>query len=156
MQSPIRIVLAAPDRLHRQALHCLLDLNRSLSVAAVISSQADVTRTVEDSQPDVLVMDDRIGGCGVIPRLRDLLSRGFVKTVCLTSSRNMDYVRHLMSMGASACVSRSANASCLYTAILRVSRGETYVSPPPGCSLLRRSQQKPANSAGEQTIGPVN
>ncbi len=156
MPTPIRIVVAVPDRLHRQALHCLLDINRFLTVAAVAGNQDDVTRTVEDTRPDVLVIDDRLAGCGIIPRIRQLVSRGFVKIVCLTSTIKPDYIRQLMSMGVGACVSRRADASALYTAILRVQRGETYVSADPGHSLPFNNHQRRFNSAGGPSARPVN
>ncbi len=156
MPTPIRIVVAVPDRLHRQALHCLLDINTFLTVAAVAGNHDDVTRTVEDTRPDVLVIDDRLAGCGIIPRIRHLMSRGFAKIVCLTSSINPDYIRQLMFLGVGACVSRNADARALYTAILRVQRGETYVSADLRLALPSNSHRRQLNGAGGSSIGPVN
>ncbi len=144
VRNPIRIVVAEHQRMFAEGLRAML--RDSYEVVAVVRDGASVVKTVEELQPDVLLLNISLPSRTGFDVLRDLKSRNTsVRVVVVTMYLHRVLADTAVRLGASAFVPKDAHVAELRKAIEEVLAGRRYVSP-----LLR---EQPYEGTAEDRLG---
>ncbi|MCB1690285.1 MAG: response regulator transcription factor [Halioglobus sp.] len=130
MGSKIRIMLADDHEVMRSALRSLLDSRDDLVVVAEAGTGREVLSQIEDTMPDVVVMDINMPELNGIETTRQLCaSYPQVRVLGLSIHANGRMVSEMLNAGASGYVPKNCAASELLEAIHLVRAGKMYISP---------------------------
>lgn len=123
-----RLVLADDHRLLAEACRRLLE--PEFHVVEVVTDGRTLIEAALSLKPDVVVVDiamPRLNGLDAAEQIKHQLPS--VKVVFLTMSMDTDLAAEAFRRGASAYVLKHSGADELLTAIRRVLRGNSYLSP---------------------------
>jgi two-component system response regulator DesR len=146
----ITLVLADDERLTRQAVAALLDLEPDLEVAEDVADGVEALRAIAEHRPDVVVLDVEMPGMDGLAVLAALAERGSgVPCVMVTRHARPGVLRRALSLGAKGFLAKTAPASLLAEVVRRVHAGLRYVDPDfaaeaiaeSGCPLTDRELQ---------------
>ena len=137
-----RILLVDDHSIVRLGLMTLLNDQPDMEVVAEASTAAEAVRAVEQSLPDVVLMDIRLPGEGGIEATRQIMAR-FPKSrvVMLTSFADDDLVMRAISAGAVGYVLKQVGNEELLRAIRAAGRGEALIDPSTTARLLSRVRE---------------
>jgi DNA-binding NarL/FixJ family response regulator len=124
----IRILLADDHETVRAGLRMLVDAQPDMQVVAEASDGEQALARVEDSRPDVAVLDltmPVLGGLAVARRLAG--DSGATSIVVLTRHDDEAYVRELLAAGVAGYVLKQSSSEELLRAIRAAARHERYV-----------------------------
>ncbi|GAB4319009.1 MAG: response regulator transcription factor [Phototrophicales bacterium] len=124
----IRIFIADDHTVLRSGLKMLLNAQVDIEVVGEADSGQQLLASVEDIQPDVVLLDvsmPGLGGLETLPILKKKLPQTHV--LMLTMYDDESYLRQALRDGASGYVLKRAADSELLSAIRAVVRGEVYV-----------------------------
>lgn len=120
----------------RSGLRVLLDAEPSIDVVAEAGSAREAMAAVEESRPDVLVLDLHMpgeSGLSAIRRVPELSP--LTRVVVLTAQRDPSYAGEAMRLGAAGYVPKEAAENHLLAAIEIAAQGGTYLEPRLGARL---------------------
>jgi two-component system response regulator NreC len=123
-----RILIADDHGVLRAGLRALLDAAPDLKVVGDAADGDEALRLTEELQPDVVLMDISMPGCGGIEataRLRQLKSD--IRVLILTFHEDETLLKEAMRAGASGYIVKRAVESELINAIRAVLRGDLYI-----------------------------
>lgn len=126
----IRVVIADDHLILLSALQSLLANESDIEIVATVHDGAELLKVIEDTKPDVAVVDigmPGMGGLEVVGRLRAMDCSTHV--VMLSAYKDKRYVMETLSAGARGYVVKSAAADELSRAIRSVVRGQVYLCP---------------------------
>jgi two-component system, NarL family, response regulator NreC len=112
----------------------LLESEPDLSVVAEAGALEEIARLVEDSRPDVLLLDIHMRGGASLDLIPALAGRTSV--LVLTMQDDPGYARTAMRAGARGYVLKEAEDAELVQAVRIVAAGGTYLAPALGGRLL--------------------
>jgi len=129
MANRIPIVIADDHAVLRESLGALLETQKDFEVVGKAASGAEALELVNDSRPEVLVLDLFMPNTDGFEVLRTLDKGGSrVASVVLTGSENQpDYVQ-VVRLGASGLVLKGEGPERLFAAIRSVANGELAFS----------------------------
>lgn len=130
MTESIRIVLGDDHEMVREGLAQVLTEREGFEVVGQAPTGAGVLSLVDQTHPDVAVLDytmPEMDGTEVARQLSD--SHGDTHVVILSMHENVHYAVHALQSGAKAYVVKSQPFDDLIDAIRIVKNGKTYVSP---------------------------
>src|SRR5262249_34030714 len=143
----IRIVLADDHRVVREGLRLILEGQSNLTVVGEAANGRQALEIVERLHPDVVVMDVTMPELNGIEATRQITRRfPGTKVLALTMQESERYVRHIVKVGAAACVLKSAAGTELAAAVRAVAAGESYFSPAIASVLLTQYRSHVAES----------
>jgi DNA-binding NarL/FixJ family response regulator len=129
--TPIRVLLADDHKLVRAGIRSLLARLPDVEVIAEASDGREAIRLVEQSPPQIVLMDL------AMPELNGLeatqyLTRTFpqVRVIILSIYADEEHVYQALRAGAAGYLLKGAATEELELAIRSVAQGETYLSPP--------------------------
>lgn len=126
----IRVLLADDDTLVRAGLCALLEKMEQIKVVAQAGDGRAALAQLEETKPDVLLLDinmPKLNGIEVARRaLRD---HPEVRIVILSVHSTERHVRQALKVGATGYLAKSADISELELAIKSVMEGKIYLSP---------------------------
>ncbi|NHA67318.1 response regulator transcription factor [Phycicoccus flavus] len=126
----IRLVLADDQALVRGALAALLDLEPDLEVVGQAENGEEVLTVVEETAPDVVLMDVEMpGGDGIEATTRIRERHPSVHVLVVTTFGRPGYLRRAMQAGASGFVVKDTPAAGLADAVRRAHAGLRVVDP---------------------------
>ena len=146
ISNPIRVVLADDHEMVREALARILNDSGKVSVVAQASNSASALEAVQESKPDVVVLDYSMPNQAaplVIERL--LREDPAVKVLVLTVHENVHYAVRVLEAGALGYLIKSAAVDELVEGIETVHTGNVYLSPkvsPDVLAHLRRPRRE--------------
>ncbi len=120
---PIRVVLADDHAMFRQGIKEMLITN-DIEVVGEAENGKEALRVVEETLPDVLVLDvdmPVMGGREVLERLPEI--KPTPRVVVVTMFDDPRLVRELLGLGASAYLVKSASMEELLTAVHTAAKG---------------------------------
>ncbi len=124
-----RVLLADDHSLIRQGLKSLLE-GQGFQVVGEASDGHEVLRAVEETHPDIAILDIRMPVLNGVDATRELKkSSPKTKIIILTQHDENQYVTEALQAGAKGYVLKSQGAEDLVQAIREVSRGAVYLSP---------------------------
>jgi len=125
----IRILLADDHALIRQGLRALLE-KQGFQVVCEASDGQETLRSVEQTQPDVAIVDISMPILNGVDAARELKkSSPKTKVILLTQHDEDQYVTESLRAGVRGYVLKSQAGSDLVHAIQEVCRGSVYLSP---------------------------
>jgi DNA-binding NarL/FixJ family response regulator len=131
MQSPsrtIRIVVADDHGVVRQGIIALLSAQTDFEVVGGAGNGAEALALVEQTRPDLLLVDLNMPGGPVPDAIREIRSRcPETQIVVLTMFEDVDHARSALDAGAIGYVLKQASDTELVQAIRSVATGRPYV-----------------------------
>ena len=128
---PIRVFLVDDHPVVRQGIRSLLSSFSDIQVVGEADSSFIVASQMETAQPDVLLLDIRLGGANGIEVARKLRrEQPSVKIIILTTYDDAEYLQQALAADVHGYLLKSASHEQLAEAIRAVHRGERLLSPP--------------------------
>jgi len=126
----LRIALVDDHAMFREGLRSLLAAQHDLQVVGEAGDARAAYALVEQTQPDVLVLDVKLPGSNGITVAREVhRSHPHVKILFTTMHVHEEYVAEGISAGAIGYIGKEQPASDLVVAIRSVGNGQPYISP---------------------------
>jgi two-component system response regulator DegU len=123
--SPIRVVLVDDHPIVREGIRGLLESAVDIKVAGEASSGAEALSLVEETSPDVILLDMELPdilGTQVAQRIGELHPN--VKLLVLSAHDDAVYVKELLELGASGYLMKEEAPEMIVEAVRGVARGE--------------------------------
>lgn len=136
-QRTVRVALVDDHTVFREATKALLTADSEVAVVAEAADAADGYTSIAREQPDVALIDIRLGESTSLELIRRL-SREFprIKILVLTAFDYQQYVREMMKAGAKGYLLKEASGAELLKAIRDLHHGDAAFSPRIGATLL--------------------
>jgi DNA-binding NarL/FixJ family response regulator len=129
------VLIADDQQLQRMGFRMLLDGTPGMTVIGEASNGAQAVRMVDQSRPDVVLMDVRMPGMDGIEATRRITSAGSRTRVLILTTFDLDeYVYAGLRAGASGFLLKDARPEELIAGIRAVASGDSVVAP----SLTRK------------------
>jgi DNA-binding NarL/FixJ family response regulator len=130
MTQPIRVLLVDDQRLMRDGLRTLLELEPDLEVVGEADSGETAIALAEQLRPDVLLMDIRMPGMDGVEATRRLRDRWpGVKIIILTTFDDDEYIFEGLRAGAMGYLLKAISGQELAAAIRTVRSGGALIDP---------------------------
>ncbi len=127
---PVRICLVDDQRLIREGLRLLLELESGLEVVAEAGDGASALDVVAEARPDVVLMDIRMPGMDGVEATRRLLARmPEARVIILTTFDDDAYIFDALRAGALGYLLKDLSGPELAAAIREVARGGALIQP---------------------------
>src|SRR5947208_16861850 len=142
-----KVFLLDDHEIVRRGLHDLLETEDDFAVVGEATTADQALNRIPATQPDVAVLDVRLGGEteSGIEVCREVRSRHpEVRCIMLTSFADDEALFAAIMAGASGYVLKQVRGSDLVDAIRRVGRGESLLDPALTGRVLERLRAKPA------------
>lgn len=130
MSTPIRILLVDDQRLLRDGLRILLDMEPDLEIVGEAGNGVQALERYEELDPDVVLMDIRMpvmDGVEAIRRLRE--RREDARVIILTTFDDDAYVFDGLRVGALGYLLKDVSADELAAAVRTVAEGGALIDP---------------------------
>lgn len=129
------VLIADDQQLQRMGFKMLLDGTPGFSVVGEASTGAEAVRKVDQTRPDVVLMDVRMPGMDGIEATRRITAAGSRTRVLILTTFDLDeYVYAGLRAGASGFLLKDARPEELIAGIRAVASGDSVVAP----SLTRK------------------
>ena len=126
----IRVLLVDDQRLIRQGLRALLELDAQLEVVGEAENGQAAINLVEQLQPDVILMDIRMPILDGVAATREICKQfPQIKVLVLTTFDDDEYVTAAMNYGATGYLLKDTPSEELAIAIRAVHKGYTQLAP---------------------------
>lgn len=138
----VSVLVVEDHELVAEGLTAMLSEHAELRVAGVAASVPKAVTAVEQTKPDVVLMDFYIPGGGGTVATRQIKERTpEVAVVFLSVDISEDAMLKAVEAGASGYVSKSVHSADLVSAILRAANGEFLLPAATMVRLLARSRE---------------
>ncbi|WP_431932142.1 response regulator [Micromonospora sp. RP3T] len=129
------VLIADDQQLQRMGFRMLLDGTPGIAVVGEAATGAEAVRLVEQTRPDVVLMDVRMPGMDGIEATRRITAAGSRTHVLILTTFDLDeYVYAGLRAGASGFLLKDARPEELIAGIRAVASGDSVVAP----SLTRK------------------
>ena len=126
----VRVMLVDDHTLFRKGLAELLQGRNEIEVVAATAGATEAARLVQETRPDVLLLDLNLPPHGGLALLRTLQDYGWTgPALILTVSDSEDDLANALHAGARGYLLKDMEPEDVIDAILRAVRGETVVAP---------------------------
>lgn len=126
----IRIVLADDHKMILAALRSLLERESDIAVVGEAADGAALLDLVENTAPDIAVVDVGMPGINGIEATRRLLAaRPLLKVIALSAYADKRFVLEMMEAGAKGYLVKASAGEELPRAIRTIAQGQTYLCP---------------------------
>lgn len=148
----LRLALVDDHILFREGLRALLATMPDLEVVAEASDAEEAVRVLDETHPEVIVMDVALPGANGVALTRELKQRlPSARVLILSMHEAADFVAQALGAGALGYALKDQPADDIVTAIRTVSRGQSYLSPRIPRSVVERARD--SQGAGD---GPID
>lgn len=144
----IRVLLVDDHPAVREGLALLLAPDR-IEVCAEAAGRADALARVEDSRPDVAIVDLSLDGEDGLTLISDLRARG-VPVLVYSMHYDARRVENAITAGALGYVTKRALHGVLVQGIREVAAGRRFLSPRAAAALAESLTDTPARDAVEK------
>ncbi len=135
----MRVYVVDDHEVVRRGLHALLESDQRLRVVGSCGSAAEAVSGVEQTAPDVIVLDCRLPDGNGIDLCRELLARHpQLRALILTSYDDDASVLAAILAGASGYLLKEARGLDLVHAVRRVAAGQSMLDPVVTSRVLQR------------------
>ncbi|MFZ2362679.1 MAG: response regulator transcription factor [Anaerolineae bacterium] len=130
MTEPIRLLLVDDQRLMREGLHTLLDMEPGLQVVGEAANGQEALNAYAASTPDVVLMDVRMPVMDGVEATRQLRARWpAARVIILTTFDDDEYVFEGLRAGAAGYLLKDVSIQELAEAIHAVMAGGVLIEP---------------------------
>jgi two-component system response regulator DevR len=147
-QDPIRVMLVDDHEIVRRGLAAVLATHDRFVLVGEAASQQEAVNVARSSEPDVIVMDVRLGDGSGIESCRDILARApDVRVLMLTSYTDDDAILASIMAGASGYLLKEISARALVDAIATVAAGGSMLDPIVTGKVMSRLRSRASDRA---------
>ena len=145
----IRVVVVDDHQVVRDGLRMMLEiLGKGFALVGDAADGASALRLVEETQPDVVLMDLRMPGMEGLEAIRQMRARWpQIAVVILTTYNEDDLMLRGLQAGACGYLLKDTNRETLFQAIRCAARGETLLQPDILARLLSHTVTSPSSSS---------
>jgi DNA-binding NarL/FixJ family response regulator len=136
---PIRVVLADDHPIVRDGLRKLLMLEEDIEVVGEASDGREVVQVVQDTHPDVLILDLRMpymDGLATLQALQQIEQK--TKVIVLTASEDKNEFVQAMKLGCSGIVLKQTAPELIVKSIRKVHSGEIWLDSHTTAAVMRQ------------------
>jgi len=135
MVNPIRLLIVDDQRLMRQGLQTLLELETGFEVVGEAGDGQSALDAYAELQPDVVLMDIRMPGMDGVEATRRVHEKwSNARVIILTTFNDDAYVFEALRVGALGCLLKDLSGHELANAVRTVASGGALIDP----SVARR------------------
>lgn len=150
MSIPIRLLIVDDQRLMRDGLRTILELDVDFKVVGEAKNGADALEKFENLQPDVILMDIRMPVMDGVEAIRRLLEQSpEAKVIILTTFDDDSYVFDGLRAGALGYLLKDVSADELGAAIRTVAGGGALIDPSVTRKVVAEFIRRPAPAAAQ-------
>ncbi|TVR92058.1 MAG: DNA-binding response regulator [Spirochaetaceae bacterium] len=125
----VRVVIIDDHPVFRTGVRSILDRNPSVDIVGEAGSCATALATVEQLQPDIILLDLSLPDCNGLDLTQDFARvSSKSRVVVLSMKTRAETARRAFALGVRGYVTKDSAASHLYKAIMAVMEGQEYVS----------------------------
>ena len=136
----IKVLVADDHAIVRIGLKSVLDYETDIEVVGEAKNGIEAVQEAEQTQPDVIIMDLVMPRKDGVSATREIHARfPDTKILILTTFGTSDGIAHALEEGASGAMMKTADDEKIVSAIRRIARGETYISP----DIRRQLEENP-------------
>lgn len=129
MNNPIRVVLSDDHVFVRDGIKSLLENEANIIVAGEATDGLEALKVVEETQPDLLILDIRMPNLTGIEVVEKLRAQGnLVKIVMLSMHESEEYVLKSIKAGADGYLLKGSSKEEFLKAVHTVANGGKYFS----------------------------
>ena len=153
-ERPIRVVVVDDHLIVRDGLRLILQVEgKDMEMVGDAADGVAALRLIEETQPDVVLMDLRMPGMDGIEAITQIRARwSHIAVVILTTYNEDDLMLRGLRAGACGYLLKDVNRETLLHSIRRAARGETLLQPEVFARLLSLTQPSLAlNSSAESS-----
>jgi two-component system, NarL family, response regulator YdfI len=145
----IRVVVVDEHQVVRDGLRMMLEiLGKGFALVGDAADGASALRLVEETQPDVVLMDLRMPGMEGLEAIRQMRARWpQIAVVILTTYNEDDLMLRGLQAGVCGYLLKDTNRETLFQAIRCAARGETLLQPDILARLLSHTVTSPSSSS---------
>ena len=155
----IRVLVADDQKLFAKSLKVVLEgySENCIEVAAIAYDGDEALRLVEETKPDVILMDVRMPRIDGVEATKDILSKyPDIKIMILTTFDDDEYVLHAIENGAIGYLLKNIEPEELITSVKAVYCGTFLIDPAIGQRLLAGGTAGLADTIHAANIAEVN
>lgn len=126
----IRLLIADDHKLMREGLRALLSGESDIEVIGEASNGREIVKMVENSSPDIVLMDismPQLNGIDATRQIEDL--SGDTRVIALSMHADRLFVQGILKAGAAGYILKDSAFDELAQAVRAVSNGQMYLSP---------------------------
>ena len=154
--SAVRVMLVDDHTLFRKGLAELLHGRNNSEVGAATAGATEAARLMQETKPDVLLLDLNLPPHGGLALLRTLQEYGWSgPTLILTVSDSEDDLANALHAGARGYLLKDMEPEDVIDAIVRAVRGETVVAPAMTMKLVDLLQPGRQGKTRENLLGQL-
>ena len=135
----IRVVLADDHPIVRDGLRKLLTLEEDIEVVGEASDGREVVQVVQETQPDILILDLRMpqmDGLATLQALQQIEKKA--KVIVLTASEDKNEFVQAMKLGFSGIVLKQTAPELIVKSIRKVFAGEIWLDSHTTAAVMRQ------------------
>jgi len=137
MINAIRTIVIDQQPIFRVGLANVLGQESDFDIVGAGATKAEALRLVDTVDPDLMLIDTDVGGCGITTAIEaKRIARRPLRVMFLTCSESRETVVAALRAGASAYMLKSIRPEILLQTLRMVENGETYVMPALASRLL--------------------
>lgn len=157
----IRVVVVDDQPLERMGNSLILDSDDGITVVGEAGSGVEAVEVIDQTRPDVVLMDVRMPGMNGIEATRIIAEQYPVTRVIVLTTFDLDeYAFGSLAAGASAFLLKSATPAALVDAVKVVSSGAAVAAPRLTAQLiehyLRQTEEGQLRDAGARDRSSAN
>ncbi|MDO8568481.1 MAG: response regulator transcription factor [Dehalococcoidales bacterium] len=143
LATKIKVLIADDHAIVRDGLKSVMDDEPDLIVVGEATNGEEAVRKVEESHPDVVLLDITMPGMDGLEATRRIKdAHPDVRILVLTMHESDNYFFEILEAGASGYFVKGGSVRDLLSALKAVYRGEMYISPAMTSKLLQRRQHQ--------------
>lgn len=132
-----KIAIIDDHQLFREGVKRILEFEKSFQVVAEGDDGSDAVKIVEESKPDVVIMDINMPHVNGVEATRELVEKfPDTKVIILSIHDDENYVTHALKTGAIGYLLKEMDADALIEAVRVVAEGGSYLHPKVTHSLV--------------------
>lgn len=140
-----KVLLVEDHPMFRDHLAQLINRDLGMSVCGETDNIRDALRLVQDTQPDIAIVDITLKGSSGLELLKDIKAQGFPVNVLVLSMHDEElYAERSLRAGAKGYITKNEASTEVLKAIRCVMQGEVYASKQMTAKLLDRLTQRRA------------
>lgn len=137
-----RVVLVEDHPMFRERLAQMIDKDMQMAVAGEADNILDALRIIEETRPDVIIVDITLKGSSGLDLIKELRTRGVEAPVLVLSMHSeLLYAQRSLQAGAHGYISKDEDSSQVMAAIRKVLSGQIHLSPQMNDRVMQRFSQ---------------
>lgn len=141
-----KIAIIDDHQLFREGVKRILEFEDSFAVVAEGDDGSEALKIVEESNPDVVIMDINMPNLNGIEATKELIEKfPNTKVIILSIHDDENYVTHALQTGAMGYLLKEMDADALIEAVRVVAEGGSYLHPKVTHSLVNEYRRITSN-----------